>query len=117
MIFISSIMGMGGFAGAHAYAAAKAGIINLTQNLAVTHGPAGLRTNCVAPGLIDTEMAADLVPALMGSERARFQVCPLGRAARPEEIAAAALFLASDAAGYINGATLVVDGVTLAKLG
>jgi meso-butanediol dehydrogenase / (S,S)-butanediol dehydrogenase / diacetyl reductase len=117
IVFISSIMGLGGFANAHAYAAAKAGLINLTQNLAVTHGPAGLRTNCVAPGLIDTDMVADMLPAVMSDERARFQICPLGRAARAEEIATAALFLASDAASYVNGATLVVDGGTLAKLG
>jgi meso-butanediol dehydrogenase / (S,S)-butanediol dehydrogenase / diacetyl reductase len=117
IVFVSSIMAMGGFESAHAYSAAKAGMINLVQSLAVTHGPAGVRTNCVAPGLIDTEMAADLLAGgMFANEKTRYAVCPMGRAATPDEIAGAVLFLASPAAAYVNGATLVVDGGVNAKL-
>jgi NAD(P)-dependent dehydrogenase (short-subunit alcohol dehydrogenase family) len=61
IVFVASNMGLGGYTAGHAYSAAKAGMINLVQSLAVTHGPVGLRTNCVAPGPIDTPMIADLL--------------------------------------------------------
>ena len=111
IVFIASIMGLHGNRSAHAYAAAKAGLMNLTQGLALTHGPQGLRTNCVAPGLIDTEMVGDIMASKpFDNPATRYAISPLGRAARPEEIANAALFLASPAASYINGAVLAVDG-------
>jgi NAD(P)-dependent dehydrogenase (short-subunit alcohol dehydrogenase family) len=117
IVFISSIMGLGGSASAHAYAAAKAGMMNLVQSLAVTHGPAGLRVNCVAPGLIETEMVANVFDSsVLQSDTVRFGICPLGRAAQPDEIASAALFLASTAASYITGAILPVDGGRAARL-
>ena len=81
--------------------------------MARTYGPAGIRTNCVAPGAIDTKMVrsywAERGDPQLQEER-RFQMSPLGRPARPEEIANACLFLASDEASYVNGAILVVDG-------
>ena len=116
IVFISSVMSYGGYSHAHAYAAAKAAINNLVKSLAVTHGPAGLRTNCVAPGLIETEMAeAVFATGLLERDESRFAFCPLGRAATADEVASAALFLASSSAAYINGAVLTVDGGTSAK--
>jgi NAD(P)-dependent dehydrogenase (short-subunit alcohol dehydrogenase family) len=117
IVFIASVMGLRGYDSAHAYSAAKAGLINLVQSLAVTHGPVGLRTNCLAPGLIDTDMIADMLASgIMDDEATRFALCPMGRAARPDEIAGAALFLASPTASYVNGAILTADGGTTAKL-
>lgn len=117
IVFISSILSLGGYANAHAYAAAKAGINNLVKSLAVTYGPAGLRTNCVAPGLIDTAMV-EIVPAQdrVAPIENHYASCPLGRAATADEVASAALFLASPAASYINGAVLTVDGGTSAGI-
>ena len=113
IVNVSSIGGTRGMADAHAYSAAKAGMNNLTRSMARTYGPAGIRTNCVAPGAIDTKMVrsywAERGDPHLQEER-RFQMSPLGRPARPEEIANACLFLASDEAAYVNGAILVVDG-------
>jgi NAD(P)-dependent dehydrogenase (short-subunit alcohol dehydrogenase family) len=113
IVNVASIGGLRGMSDAHAYSAAKAGMVNLTRSLAVTYGPQGVRTNCVAPGLIDTDMVRSYMeergnPHLL--EATRHQVSPLGRAGRPVEIANACLFLTSDEASYVNGAILVVDG-------
>jgi NAD(P)-dependent dehydrogenase (short-subunit alcohol dehydrogenase family) len=117
VVNVSSIGGVMGMADAHAYTAAKAGVANLTRSMAVTYGPMGVRTNCVAPGGIDTKMIRHRMQAAGDphlSDATRFQLSPLGRLARPEEIASACLFLASDEASYVNGAVLVVDGGTTA---
>ncbi len=91
-----------------AYAAAKAGILQLTQMAAVEGAPYGIRVNCVCPGFIDTPMTRS------GYREEAFagwpKVCPLGRLGRPEEIARAMLFLASDEASFITGVALPVDG-------
>jgi NAD(P)-dependent dehydrogenase (short-subunit alcohol dehydrogenase family) len=102
---------------AHAYTAAKGGVVNLTRSMAVTYGPMAVRTNCVAPGGIDTKMIRHRMTAAGDphlADATRYQISPLGRLARPEEIASACLFLASDEASYVNGAVLVVDGGTTA---
>jgi NAD(P)-dependent dehydrogenase (short-subunit alcohol dehydrogenase family) len=117
IVNISSIGGVMGMPDAHAYSAAKAGMVNLTRSMAVAYGPRGIRTNCVAPGGIDTKMIRHRLSAAGDphlAEATRYQVSPLGRLARPEEIASACLFLASDEASYVNGAILVVDGGTTA---
>jgi peroxisomal 2,4-dienoyl-CoA reductase len=89
--------------------AAKAGIDALTRTLAVEWGPYGIRVNGIAPGIIgETEGARRLLPGDLGVALARRT--PLGRLGTIEDIAHAAVFLCSDAAAYINGATLVVDG-------
>lgn len=91
-----------------AYAASKAGILQLTQMAALEGAPYGIRVNCVCPGFIDTLMTRSGYgdEAFAGWAK----VCPLGRAGRPEEIARAMLFLASDAASFITGVALPVDG-------
>ena len=102
--------GLRGDRGLSAYNAAKAGVINLTRAAALELAPAGIRVNAVCPGLIDTpalQRALGRVPAREAVVRA---AVPLGRFGRAEEVARAILFLASDAASYITGATLVVDG-------
>ena len=117
VVNVASIGGLMGMPDAHAYTAAKGGMVNLTRSMAVTYGPQGIRTNCVAPGGIDTKMIRHRMSAAGDPHldpAARFQISPLGRLARPEEIASACLFLASDEASYVNGAVLVVDGGTTA---
>jgi NAD(P)-dependent dehydrogenase (short-subunit alcohol dehydrogenase family) len=101
-----------------AYAAAKGGVVNLTRALAIDHGPDGIRANCVCPGDIDTPLlreemrlvGLDPEKELAASAAGR----PVGRVGRPEDVAAAIAFLASDDAGYITGTTLVIDGGWLA---
>lgn len=92
-----------------AYAAAKGGVVTLTPSLAKELGPLGIRVNAICPGPIETPMLAPYIqdPAARESFEA---VTALKRLGRPEEIASAAAFLASDEASYITGATLVVDG-------
>jgi NAD(P)-dependent dehydrogenase (short-subunit alcohol dehydrogenase family) len=83
IVFVASNMVLGGYTAAHAYSAAKAGMINLVQSLAVTHGPVGLRTKRVAPGPIDTPMIADLLATgVLEQDATRFTFVPLGRARR-----------------------------------
>ncbi len=98
----------GGFGGSVAYAATKGGVVSMSRGLARTYGPDGILVNCVAPGAVDTPMLRDdMSPEAL--ERFREQI-PLGRFAAPEEVAGAVVFLASDHASYITGATLNVSG-------
>jgi meso-butanediol dehydrogenase / (S,S)-butanediol dehydrogenase / diacetyl reductase len=100
--------------GEEAYSAAKAGMINLTQNMAIKYGDRNVRVNCIAPGSIRTPIWGDRVaedPQIF-DRIARWY--PLGRVGEPEDVANAALFLASDEASWITGVTLPVDGGLLA---
>ena len=108
IITISSITAVRGLPTWGEYAATKAGIISLTQTAAVEYGPAGIRVNCVAPGIIDTPMAMNEAPDMVARNAAVFSM--LGRIGRPEELAAAVHFMASDDASYVTGQTLLVDG-------
>jgi NAD(P)-dependent dehydrogenase (short-subunit alcohol dehydrogenase family) len=112
VILMSSIAALRGNQAIHFYALAKAGVAQLARNLAVQWGPSGIRTNAIAPGLIDTGFARTLLDdeAFMAQ---RMQMTPLRRPGTPEEVAGAALFLASRAGGFVNGHALVVDGGTL----
>ncbi|WP_416400817.1 SDR family NAD(P)-dependent oxidoreductase [Alicycliphilus denitrificans] len=91
------------------YSASKGAIVSLTRSLAVAYAPQGIRVNAIAPGWVETRMAAD---AFSDPERAApiKSRIPAGRWGRPAEVAAAAAFLASADASYINGVTLPVDG-------
>ncbi len=112
MILMASLSGLRGNARIEAYAMAKAGVIQLARNLAVQWGPKGVRTNAIAPGLIDTVLADHFKADKAVFER-RMQMTPLRRMGLPSEIAGAAVFLASPAGGFVNGHTLVVDGGTV----
>jgi NAD(P)-dependent dehydrogenase (short-subunit alcohol dehydrogenase family) len=112
VILMSSIAALRGNKAIHAYALAKAGVAQLARNLAVQWGPSGIRTNAIAPGLIETGFARAWLSDEAFMAR-RMQMTPLRRPGTPEEVAGAALFLASPAGGFVNGHTLVVDGGTL----
>jgi 3-oxoacyl-[acyl-carrier protein] reductase len=107
IINISSIVGESGNAGQANYVAAKAGLIGLTKALAQEMAPREITVNAVAPGFIDTDMTAVLTDELKTKLLAQV---PLRRLGRPEEVAAAVRFLASDEAGYITGHVLNVNG-------
>ena len=109
MILIASIAGLGGSRSLGAYAVSKAAQFQLARNLAVEWGRKGIRANCIAPGLVKTDFAKALWEN--GALRTAFEKkTPLGRLGEPEDIAGAAVFLASDAARYMTGQALVVDG-------
>lgn len=107
IINIASVVGASGNAGQTNYAAAKAGMVGFTKSLAQEVGSRGITVNAVAPGFIDTDMTRELPDA---QREALLKAIPLARLGQPEEIAAAVGFLASDAAGYITGETIHVNG-------
>ena len=108
IINITSIGGQwGGMRQVH-YAAAKAGLINLTHSLARLYSRAGVTANAIAPGLVATGMIAKELKSKAG--KAKAAQIPAGRIAQPSEIAAGVLYLASDAAGYVTGQTLNING-------
>ena len=107
IVNLSSVAGVMGNAGQVNYAASKAGVIGMTKSAAKELGSRGITVNAIAPGFIATDMT-DALPAEV-REKAEKQIA-LGRFGRPEEIAALAGFLASDAAGYITGQVIVADG-------
>ena len=92
-----------------AYTASKGGVLALTRELAVQYARQGIRVNALCPGPIETPLLAKLLDNPEWARR-RLVHIPMGRAGRPEEIAEAALFLASDESSFMTGATLVVDG-------
>ncbi len=109
--FISSIGGLIGTDVLGAYAVSKAAEMQLARNLAVEHGPAGIRANAIAPGMVRTDFARYLWEDPDTLRRAT-ERAPLRRIAEPDEIAGAAVFLASPAASFVTGQTLVIDGGT-----
>ena len=111
IINIASIEGLVGFQGQAAYNASKGAVVVLTRNMAADYGRDGVRVNCLCPGLIETPMTAPLQdPSLAVIKDWFVDQHLLGRAGRPDEVAAAALFLASDDASFVTGHALVVDG-------
>jgi 3-oxoacyl-[acyl-carrier protein] reductase len=103
VINVASVVGPRANAGQANYAAAKAGLIGMTKTVAAEVARKGVTVNAVAPGFIETDMTADLPRELL-------EAVPARRAGRPEEVAAAVRFLASDAASYVTATTLFVDG-------
>jgi NAD(P)-dependent dehydrogenase (short-subunit alcohol dehydrogenase family) len=115
IINIASVVALGGSPFQGAYAASKAAVVSMTQTLAAELGGNGIRVNAIAPGIIKTRFAAALTenPDIMGPIIAK---TPLGRAGEPEDIAGGAVYLASDAARFVTGHTLVIDGGLTARL-
>jgi len=107
IVNVSSVWGLYGASCEVHYSAAKAGVIGLTSALAKELGPSGIRVNCVAPGVINTEMNSSIDPDAL---RELEEYTPLGRMGQPEEVAAVVAFLASDGASFITGATVPVTG-------
>jgi NAD(P)-dependent dehydrogenase (short-subunit alcohol dehydrogenase family) len=119
IINIAGLLGVKGGAGASpAFAASKGALVTLTKSLAVRYGREGIRVNCISPGFVPTEGNRQLIddapdPA---ARRREFEAgYPLGRLGRPEDVAYAALYLASGEAGWVTGINLVVDGGLLAR--
>jgi NAD(P)-dependent dehydrogenase (short-subunit alcohol dehydrogenase family) len=112
IICTASVAGLRSGAGGAAYSASKAGVINLVQTAAQQLSGTNVRVNAICPGLIETGMTAPIYQIARDSGQAHRigELNPLGRGGEPEEIARAALFLASDESSYVNGAALVVDG-------
>ncbi len=107
ILFVSSVVGLVGNPGQTVYAASKAGLIALTKSLAKEVGSRGIRVLALAPGFIETDMTRDLPEEV---KTAYFQQIALRRFGKPEEVASVATFLISDAASYVNGQVIVVDG-------
>jgi NAD(P)-dependent dehydrogenase (short-subunit alcohol dehydrogenase family) len=112
IINMASVAGIMGAGGLSAYNAAKGGVVLLTKNTAMDYGSRNIRANCICPGFIRTPMV-EAVMSLPGSGEVKGylqSLIPPGRFGKPEEVAACAVFLASDDASYVNGHALVVDG-------
>jgi NAD(P)-dependent dehydrogenase (short-subunit alcohol dehydrogenase family) len=121
IVNIASVAGLVGSGGGPAYTASKHGVVGLTRQLAITYAERGVTVNAICPGAVRTALRAnstrilgEAAPAVMGgigaSDEAVRRVTPAGRRGTLEEIAATACFLASEAASYVTGHTLVVDG-------
>lgn len=109
IVNISSVNALGGFAGRSNYCSAKFGVTGLTDVLAIEWGRRGIRVNAVAPNGVDTPLVRNGIPPSFVTEVLENRT-PLGRMAEPAEVASVVLFLLSDAASYVTGATLPVDG-------
>lgn len=112
----ASIAGLRGTGGAIAYGASKHGVVSLTQSAASVYASAGIRINAICPGYVDTPMADFIFERRPSSEEQIAARHPVGRIARPEEIAAAVLWLCSDAASFVTGHPMVVDGGFLSAM-
>ena len=113
IVNIASIHAQMTIAGMFPYAAAKAGLVGMTRSLALDYGPKGIRVNAVCPGWTRTQLVQewfDLQPDPAAAEASVLAVHPLGRIGTPEEIANLVAFLASDEAGFVTGAMLLIDG-------
>lgn len=113
----ASVAGVRGSQGLSAYNAAKHGVVGLTRNAALEFAPAGVRVNCVCPGIVDTPLVAGAFGTSDKLRNMMHRAHPLGRMCKPEEVASCVLFLASDEASFVTGHALVVDGGLCAGAG
>lgn len=109
LVFVSSIAGIDPMSGIGAYSVSKAGLIGLAKTLAKELGPAGVRVNALAPGLVETRFSEALFQNRQVYEHLMANV-PLGRHGQPADLVGAAIFLASEASAYVTGQVLIVDG-------
>ncbi len=110
---ISSVLGLVGARARAAYAASKGAVTLLTKSMALDHAQEGIRVNCICPGIVETDLVADFIrkaPDPEAARRARVGLHPLGRFGHPRDIAALAVYLASDESSWVTGAALPVDG-------
>jgi NAD(P)-dependent dehydrogenase (short-subunit alcohol dehydrogenase family) len=120
IVLTASELGLVGASNAAAYCASKGGVVNLTRAMAIDCGPLGIRVNCLCPGPIETPMLREWfeeAPDPAEAERVQTEPVLLGRIGRPDEIADAAVHLASDASSYMTGSMMVVDGGATAWYG
>ena len=109
MVNMSSVFGLVGFPGSAAYGAAKAGVAQLTRQMAVDYGPRGIRVNAIAPGVIDTPMTARNIREDKWYQKAMIETTPMG-IGTPDDIAGVVAFLCSDDARFVAGEVINVDG-------
>ena len=114
---VTSIEGVRAAPGYAAYAAAKAGVINYTKTAALELAPHGIRVNALAPDITWTEGLAAIAPDPAADRSGSASPCPMGRAGHVDEMAGAAIFLASELSSYVTGQTIHVDGGTHAASG
>jgi NAD(P)-dependent dehydrogenase (short-subunit alcohol dehydrogenase family) len=115
IVNLASVAGLTGFIGHSAYTAAKHGVVGLTRTAALEYAKCGLRINAICPSYTRTPMLERVAKRIPGLEARLASIAPLGRLCTPEEIAGAVLYLFSDAAAFITGQTLVLDGGILAE--
>jgi NAD(P)-dependent dehydrogenase (short-subunit alcohol dehydrogenase family) len=114
IVNIASIAGLVGFAQSGAYCASKGGIIALTKEMALEYAPKKINANCICPGVIKTAMTKDMIADPVTKQFLESST-PYPRLGEPEDIAMAAVYLASDESDFVNGTVLVVDGGWIAK--
>jgi NAD(P)-dependent dehydrogenase (short-subunit alcohol dehydrogenase family) len=110
IVNMASVFGMTGFVGSSAYSATKAAVVGLTHQMAAEYGRAGIRVNAIAPGVIRTGMTAKNIDSNAWYRAAMMDTTPMESPGEPDDIAYAALYLASREAKFVNGHVLVVDG-------